>query len=267
VRPVVRARVVEVGALPIEDVVLTGTAEVERYAGVRNGLVTFGRVATTGLVFTEGRAAIVVDARHAKLDNVTAKVNSGTVVGGVALDLGAGTIGWQMKLDAKGVRLSTEHSRVLSFLVPILRLTGRGGRERLTGVLDASLDLSAQGTSVGAVVSSLAGAGGVTLREMEVEGSVLLALLSLRADKLVRDRAYRFSDTKVDFRIRDHTVFPKPFRLNGEPLGLKIDGHARLDGELDFLISPDLLPIPLRVTGPIDGPRVVPAPLARLPFK
>ena len=194
-------------------------------------------------------------------------MNDGRVRVSGDFSLDSGPLRWRGALAADNVRVTEGLGRPLSFIVPILRTKLGDSRRHLTGVLDAKLEFRGIGTTYATLAQSLSGGGSIGFRDVELQGSLLLPLLSLRIDQLLTDRSYRFSDLNIQFGVKDGRVRARPFELRGEPFGIKLEGEAGLDGSLDFLVQPALLPVPLRVKGTLDKPKVRPDPLAGLPFR
>ena len=67
-----------------------------------------------------------------------------------------------------------------------------------------------------------------------------------------------------DFKLTDGILKPNRFKLDGSPFNIEIWGHADLRGTLDFIVSTPTTILPMRVSGPFDGPSVRVAPGARL---
>jgi len=271
-RPQIRVKELRIDGAPFENAVVKVRGTLQGLGGdALEDLDLAGefrfRRATTGLVtWTGGRADLTLKDRVAKLENLEGVVNEGRVTGWARVDLSERPVRWRSNLEAADVKISEDLGRPLSFLVPILRLSRKRARRSLDGILDARLEFSGTGTTMDLLEKSLSGNGRIDFREVAVQGSVLLPLLSLRIGEILTRRPYRFSDVNVVFRVADGVVKPEPIELSGEPFGMKIEGEARLEGRIDFVVKSPLLPIPLRVKGDIDDPKVRPAPFARLPF-
>lgn len=172
-------------------------------------------------------------------------------------------IAWETEVKVRGIALDTGMADPLSFLVPVLRL-GRKEESRLSGTLDVELAVNASDTTDAAILQTMAGRGKIGLRDVSVSGSIILPLLSLRIDKVLGGSPYTFTDVTIPFEVGRGKLRPQPFKLRGHPFNISIRGEAELDGHIDFIIAPTLLPIPLGVRGPIDAPSVRAAPFSRI---
>ena len=127
------------------------------------------------------------------------------------------------------------------------------------------LDLEAEGADAETIKRTLRGRGKVVLKDVEVQGSLLLPLLSLRVGRLLVNKPYRIPDGTVTWLIKDGVVRTQPFVINGRPFAIKLGGTVTLDGKMDYIIHPGILLLPLRAHGPWGDVSVVPAPGELLP--
>jgi hypothetical protein len=191
-----------------------------------------------------------------------AGLHGGTVKAQGTLTPEDGRLRWEAAAQAKGLAVTEEIGRPLSFVVPFLRVEKKAGQ--LKGRADLDLDLRADDTTDAAIFRTLTGKGTAHLYDVETRNSILLPLLSLRLDKAILRDAFRFKDLEVSFDVGDGAIRPAPFELEATPFGIKVkEIEVGLDGTVNALVVPGLLP--LRVKGTLDDPEVRPAPLA--PFR
>ena len=100
--------------------------------------------------------------------------------------------------------------------------------------------------------------------DIEVHNSIILPLLGLRCDKVLFNKPYKFKDLVLKFKLTDGVLKPDRFKLDGQPFNIDIRGQADLRGTVDFIVTTPTTIVPMRVSGPFDGPSVRPAPGARL---
>lgn len=261
----VGARMLRLDALPIRGVAghlegLWRSPDLDDLSGLSaEGGVSFESAATNSITLSNGKARLALEGRRARVTDLSAQCNGGTVGGEGAAEFRGDAIVWEGVLDFQRVGVDESLGRPLSFLVPILRLkSGRGGGERLTGMLSGDVHLAADGATGSALRRSLVGEGRIRLGDVVVRDSLLLPLLTLRLDRALLGAPFRFRDLDLAFRVADGRVRCDPLRIAGEPFSLEIEGSAGLDGSLDYLVRGRLLPIPLRVRGSFDDPKVAP---------
>ncbi len=233
----------------------------------RDGLLGVGRIEFGSLVWTDVSGHATVRGRVLTVPDVAARLNGGKVSGSVMFDRGATPVRWKAKVEGRDVKIDEGLGRPLSFVVPILRVRRRARRareKRLTGLTDFDLDFAGRGTDLAALRKSLAGKGRIGLRQLQVHGSVLLPLLSLRLDRALFRRPVAFREAKVRFVVAKGSLKIEPFRMSHDAFRLGVQGTVGLDGTLDLLLHPTLPPIPLRVKGHLDRPKVRAAPFAGL---
>jgi hypothetical protein len=171
---------------------------------------------------------------------------------------------WWTQLKGTDIQLSEDLGDPLSFLVPILRVNRKDKQGRLGGKLHTNFVLECDGTTNKLLQETLNGNGSLDFDDIEVQNSVILPLLGLRFDKLLLNKPYRFKDLQLDFKLTNGVLKPDRFKLDGRPFNIEIWGEADLRGTIDFIVATPTTILPMRVSGPFDGPSVRPAPGARL---
>ncbi len=256
----VRAPKVEAEGATARDITLQSNLQLGQKT--TRARVSFGGGQAQALTWGAGSADLALAANELRIENASIRVHDGLAKGNIRLNTSNDK--WTVKLTTKDFKLRESAGEVLGFIVPILRMrAGRAGERKLSGLLDAELALSGRGFDLASWIKSLDGQGRIRLRQVEITGSHLLPLLSLRVDRLLSRRPYRFSDLDVPFRVNAGRVRANDFELRGEPFPIHVSGSAGLDGSLDFIVKPVLgvVPIPLRVRGTFDNPKVRAAPL------
>ncbi len=255
--------------LPVEkiDISVAGalaTLDAKALDGViLHGSVTFEKASTKTIEVTQGSALIEMRNGVAFLRDFSARARGGTLAGDIEVAFGESPISWKAKVGIADLQLSPAQGRALSFTVPFLRLGGAlKEAAALEGLLGARLDLTGSGTDGASIARSLGGKGSLRFKDVAVRGSILLPLLNLRIDQLLSREPYRFQDLDLTFDVKDGRVLTPAYELKGVPFSIHIEGNAGLDGSLDYLVRPSLLPFPLRISGHLDRPKVRPAPLA-----
>ncbi len=259
------------GELPVEriDLSLAGTLPTLDAKAIDDlaltGQVSFEKASAKTLEITRGSALIEMRRGVAFLREFTARANGGTVAGDLEVAFREDPISWKAKVGIADLQIREAQGRALSFTVPFLRLASAlKDATSLEGLLAAHLDVTGKGTDGPAIARSLGGKGTLQFKDVSVRGSLLLPLLNLRIDQLLSREPYRFQDLDLAFAVRDGRVLTPAYELKGMPFSIHVEGNAGLDGSLDYLVRPSLLPFPLRISGTLDRPKVRPAPLAGL---
>jgi hypothetical protein len=216
------------------------------------------------LPFTDATCKVRFQEDMVGLTGIRATYSQGDVTGDAKLWPRGSDVKWWAHLEGRDIQLSEDLGDPLSFLVPILRVNRKDKQGRLKGKIDTDFVLKCEGTTNKLLRETMNGYGSLDFDAIEVRNSVLIPLLGLRLDKMLLNSPYRFKDLHVDFRVTDGVVKPKRFKLQGQPFGIEIWGQADLRGTLDFIVATPTTIVPMRVSGPFDGPSVRPAPGARL---
>lgn len=223
------------------------------------GVATFQSMKTTSWDVGAGTAKVTLAGLRATLSELRADVNGGKVTGSGQVDLRGAMIVWDGQVNVDQVAIRESLNLPLAFLVPIFRLKPGGGAGRsLGGTLGGEVRLTGRGTGGEAFRNALSGSGQVRMSGVTVTGSLLLPLLSLRFDRLLLGTPYTFQDLQLDFKVGGGRVVTSPIEIQGQPFGLTIHGSAGLDGSLDYKVSGTMLPIPLRIRGTFDKPKITP---------
>lgn len=228
-----------------------------------DGDLAFRKLPAIALDWTNGSARVSMRERVVRLQDLRARVKGGAVRGKASIDLRAKETPWSVQMEFKDAKLDRGFTDPLSFILPILRLSGK--RESATGLVSARIDVRADGTDWSTIKTSLRGGGNLQLENAEIQGSLLLPLLSLRVGKLLTNKPYSIPDSTMKWSVRNGVVTTEPLELNGRPFPIKLGGTVTLDGELDYIVHPGLLLVPLRVSGKWGKVRVLPAPSEALP--
>ncbi|NQW00428.1 MAG: AsmA family protein [Rhodospirillales bacterium] len=154
------------------------------------------------------------------------------------------------------------------------------GKASASGVLNANLDFTAAGASVADIVSTLAGTGGFTMKEVDAsastEGSAFAGIYNLLTtlNRLGASRNGNKADVSGTFQIARGVARTNDFKLasalgNGVALGtvdlpawlLNIEGQIELQQSaltqiLQAKLKRGTSPVRFSLTGPIDDPSV-----------
>jgi len=216
------------------------------------------------LPFTDATCKVRFKDGMIALTGIRAKYSQGDVTGDAKLWPHGSDVKWWTHLEGSNIQLSEDLGDPLSFLVPILRVNRKDKQGRLGGRIHADFVLKCDGTTNKLLQETTNGYGSLDFDDIEVQNSVILPLLGLRFDKLLFNKPYRFKDLQLKFKLTDGVLKPDRFKLDGRPFNIEIWGQADLRGTLDFIIATPTTILPMRVSGPFDGPSVRPAPGARL---
>jgi hypothetical protein len=257
----------KVGATSWEEVKLDVTGRLDTLLAERpptglKGDVRFSRWHLGPFLWEDARGQVALEDGSVVVKDLVATLHGGTVRAAGRITPVDDRMAWEGEARAEGIVLSEQIGRPLSFIIPFLRLQKEAGQ--LKGRADFDLKLAADDTTDVSIVRTLAGAGGAHLYDIEARGSILLPLLSFRLDKAILNEPFRFKDLNVSFEVGEGSIRPKPFELEATPFGIRVkEIEVGLDGTVDVLVVPGLLP--LRIRGTLDDPDVRPAPLA--PFR
>jgi hypothetical protein len=224
--------------------------------------VSFARWNLGPFLWEDAKGDVALEEGSLLVTNLVAGLHGGTVRAQGRLTPKDDRLAWEGEAHAKGLVLTEQIGRPLSFVIPFLRVEKEAGQ--LAGRADLDVRLAADDTTDAAILRTLGGSGRAHLYDIEARNSILLPLLSLRLDKAILREPYRFKDLEVSFDVGQGSIRPRPFELEATPFGIKVkEIEVGLDGTVDALVVPGLLP--LRVKGTLDDPDVRPAPLA--PFR
>ncbi|MEL6582973.1 MAG: AsmA family protein [Pseudomonadota bacterium] len=149
-----------------------------------------------------------------------------------------------------------------------------GGESCVRALGDAAADLSAEGESLLALVSSLDGTVSATLGEGRIQGVNLNAVTSVLSGEDASDGRTDFTGALAEFGVADGIMTTETLSMTAPFFRLEGDGTVDLpDQSLDLLMSPRLvadaegqggqqdrsgLGLPVRVSGPWSSPRFAP---------
>ncbi|MHC4450857.1 MAG: hypothetical protein ACYS0E_12095, partial [Planctomycetota bacterium] len=227
------------------------------------GDIRFEKVQAMILDWVNGTARVSFAKQVLVLDELSTTANQGTVTGHARVDLHREIVPWSAKLVVKDARLTKSFTDPLSYVLPILRLSGQN--ESAKGFVTAVTELSASGTGWEQIQKTLRGKGSLQLREAEITGSLLMPLLSLRIGRLLLNKPYKIPDSTMHWDVKNGLVTTQPLKLGGKPFSISMAGTVKLTGELNYIIHPGILLVPLRVSGTWKKLSVRPAPTEALP--
>ncbi len=174
------------------------------------------------------------------------------------VDLGSDPLSWKTdELAATNVLLSKDLGKKLRFVLPIFHMgTGRDGE--MSGRLSATITVKGKGTSGEVLKKSLDGHGRITLDTVTVEGSPIMKVLTLQVESLFQGDSFKFDRATVDFKIHKQRVdIPNGVMIEGPSYPIEFKrGTAFFDGTIDFDIAVKRYPIPLKLKGTFDHPKV-----------
>jgi hypothetical protein len=265
IRANVAAEEIRLDAIPVRGVrgSLSGLwrdPDLDDLSGVRaSGRLAFDSVLLRPFSLAAGAADVTIEGSRLEIADFSASCNGGTVKGDGGAIFGEADTAWSGSLRLEKVSLDERFQGPLGFLLPILRLKNpRREGQRLEGTLGGELTLEADGTSAEALRRSLEGDGRLLLTDVQVTDSLLLPLLTMRLDRALLGAPYRFQNLDLAFRVSGGRVRSDPLRIAGVPFAIEIEGSAGLDGSLDYVVKGTLLPVPLRIRGTFDEPKVSP---------
>jgi hypothetical protein len=206
------------------------------------GDIRFEKVQAMILDWVNGTARVSFAKQVLVLVELSTTANQGTVTGHARVDLHREIVPWSAKLVVKDARLTKCFTDPLSYV-----------------------ELSASGTGWEQIQKTLRGKGSLQLREAEITGSLLMPLLSLRIGRLLLNKPYKIPDSTMHWDVKNGLVTTQPLKLGGKPFSISMAGTVKLTGELNYIIHPGILLVPLRVSGTWKKLSVRPAPTEALP--
>jgi hypothetical protein len=227
------------------------------------GDIRFKKIEAAVLDWVDGSARASFVDRVLVLDELEASASRGIVKGRARADLNREIVPWSFKLVVTDAQLTKDFTDPLSYVLPILRLTGQN--ESASGFVSSTVELAADGADWEQIRKTLRGKGNLRLREAEISGSLLMPLLSLRVGRLLLNKPYRIPDSTMTWTARNGLIRTDPLKLGGKPFNISLGGTVNLDGELNYVVHPGILLVPVRVTGTWDKLTVLPAPAEALP--
>ena len=196
--------------------------------------------------------------------------DTGVVEGSGLVELKSGDGGqpWRVDVEARDVNLEGPVSHAVARAYPLVALGG-DGHAGLTGAVGASLKLQGRGMTWTSVAPTLAGAVGVTLRDVTIpEGALVLQLATLAGRE---SGPLTIESGEAELAIADGWVTLDHARTGSSELDPHLSGRVSLEGELD--LKADLMPLvkafgggvyagvtnyttslPVRIGGTVDDP-------------
>ena len=206
-----------------------------------------------GLELAETKARLTADRGHWEVEELTGRINDGTVQAGVELDVSGGIPTY--RLDLKLERL--ELGRVLG-------LFSEDGHTPIDGATDLDLALNARGHRVNTFWPSLTGYINLTVRNgvLQVGGVAravesAIAALQERPSETTSRGKLPFDLLLASWNANDGRLTSRELKMNAGAISL--DGLGYIDlprSSVDYQInvwSGDSLQIPIRIKGPFDN--------------
>ena len=153
--------------------------------------------------------------------------------------------------------------------VNLKQLPGTGRvAERLDGLVSGSLHLTTEGVGREELLSKLSGSGGVRLKNVEFHGWDVDATV---ADGAPHAGTSRWSEGEAEFTLREQNIHLESLRLDGGNQWTLIDGTVSFSRDAELFVQTAAAGRTrehkaiisktghvLKITGPLDGPRVSP---------
>jgi hypothetical protein len=126
---------------------------------------------------------------------------------------------------------------LLRRVVPIFAVGEAGG---VSGLLDATLALEAEGAGWTAAKPTLRGKGTLRVGEGTIGGSGILGEI---AELLGGGKSFGFGSVQTDFTVRDQAVWNERIVVDGREHALVLKGSTGFDGKLDYRVGARALKI------------------------
>ena len=229
-----------------------------------NGTLAFDGIPGAAAEWTDGSARFSLERDVLGLTDLRTKVRNGDLRARGRIDFRGPKPIWRIHMEAKDAELDKAFTDPLSYIIPILHVAD-GGNSSASGFVSWNVDLRGRGFAFDDLVHHLRGGGNLRLRDTKVGGSLLLPLLSLRIGKLLLKKPFEIPDSTMKWTVRNGKVTTEPISLSGRPFRIRLGGSVTLRGELDYIIHPGILLVPLRLSGHWDNVTVRPTTREILP--
>jgi AsmA protein len=245
---------------------LAGIRDVNLNASLRAGDLKMGRLEAGKLA-----AEIKIEQSSLTIEPLTARLYGGTLTGSISV-AAQKTPQITVKQNLRGVQASA-------------LLAGTGDAGRLTGKGDLAMDLSAEGSSIGALRKTLNGSvvltlahgslAGIDLRTALIEGKDALGTKSeVHAHEYKLSERSAFSELDAVFNLRDGRCSGNSFDMRSPQWRISGDGSLALDsGIIDYQLAATVasalnrrsagdlaelkgVTVPVRASGPYSAPSI-----------
>jgi hypothetical protein len=210
------------------------------------------------------------------LRSITGTVTGGSVTAKGRVGIAGDAPRHTLEARAAGVRIDPAMAFLLRRVVPLFAVGEAGG---VSGVLEASLALEAEGAGWEAAKPTLRGKGTLKVAEGTIGGSGILGEIG---ELLGGGKSFGFSTVETAFEVRDRAVWNDRLLVDGTEQALVLRGSTGFDGRLDYRIGAKALRIgkkrlerlrplldadgnlPFTLGGTLSKPRVKPPDLRKV---
>ena len=190
-------------------------------------------VKTEPMTLTAAELDAALKGGEVDVRSLKATVNGGSITGKAALGVSGDPPRHVLEVQAKGVQVDPAMAFLLKRAVPLFAIGEKGG---VSGLLEASLSLEAEGATWEAAKGTLRGKGRLRVSDGSLSGSGILAEV-IEFLGGAAGAALPFAAVETEFAVRDRAVWSERIGVDGKDHAMVLRGSTGFDGKLDYRVG------------------------------